>query len=74
MSCTKSKEVYPELGDGNDEIVTVGMKDVHVEYMPADISEFSKVVFHYCPANANGNAQQFAAVQMTKMNLRLTTC
>ena len=66
MSCTKSKEVHPEIGDGNDEIVTVGIRDVHVEYMPADISEFSKVVFHYCPADANGNAQQFAAVQMTK--------
>lgn len=66
LSCTKSKEVHPELGDGNDEIVTVGMKDVHVEYMPADISEFSKVVFHYCPADANGSAQQFAAAQMTK--------
>ncbi len=66
MSCSKSKEVHPEIGDGNDEIVTVGMKDVHVEYMPADISEFSKVMFHYCPADANGNAQQFAAAQMTK--------
>lgn len=66
MSCTKSKEVHPEIGDGNDEIVTVGMKDVHVEYIPADISEFSKVMFHYCHANANGNSQQFAAAQMTK--------
>ncbi len=66
MSCTKSKEVHPELGDGNDEIITVGLKDVHVEYMPTDILEFSKVVFHYCPADVNGNAQQFAAAQMTK--------
>ncbi|MBQ3709450.1 MAG: hypothetical protein II887_01965 [Bacteroidales bacterium] len=66
ISCTKSKEVHPEIGDGNDELVTVGMKDVHVKYIPADISEFSKVVFRYCPANANGSAQQFAAAEMTK--------
>ena len=27
ISCTKSKEVHPENGDGDDEIVTVGMKE-----------------------------------------------
>lgn len=66
VSCTKSKEVHPEIGDGNDEIVMVGMKDVHVEYTRTDHTELSRVVFHYCPADANGNAQQFAAAEMTK--------
>ena len=66
MSCTKSKEVHPEIGDGNDEIVTVGMRDVHVEYTRTDHAELSRVVFHYCPANANGNTQQFEAAEMTK--------
>lgn len=66
ISCTKSKEVHPEIGDGNDEIVTVGMKDVHVEYTRTDHSDLSRVVFHYCPADANGNAQQFESVEMTK--------
>lgn len=61
-SCTKSKEVHPELGDGNNEIVTVGMKDVHVEYTLSDIAELQKVVFHYSLAEA----QQFAAAEMTK--------
>ncbi len=65
-ACTKSKEVHPEIGDGNDEIVTVGMKDVHIEYTRTDHAELSRVVFHYCPADANGNAQQFEAVEMTK--------
>ena len=65
-ACTKSKEVHPELGDGNDEIVTVGMKDVHVEYTRTDHAELNRVVFHYCPADANGNAQQFEAAEMTK--------
>ena len=66
ISCTKSKEVHPEIGDGNDEIVTVGMKDVHVEYTRTDHAELNHVVFHYCPADANGNAQQFVAAEMTK--------
>lgn len=66
VSCTKSKEVHPEIGDGNDEIVTVGVKDVHVEYARTDHAELSKVVFHYCPTDANGNAQQFEAAEMTK--------
>jgi hypothetical protein len=66
VSCTKSKEVHPEIGDGNDEIVTVGMKDVHVEYTRTDHAELNRVVFHYCPADANGNAQQFEAAEMTK--------
>lgn len=61
-SCTKSKEVHPELGDGNNEIVTVGMKDVHVEYTLTDITELQKVVFHYSLAEV----QQFAAAEMTK--------
>lgn len=66
MSCTKSKEVHPELGDSNDEIVTVGVKDVHVKYLRTDHSELSRVVFHYSPADANGDAQQFEAAEMTK--------
>ena len=65
-ACTKSKEVHPEIGDGNDEIVTVGMKEVHVEYTRTDHAELNHVVFHYCPADANGNAQQFDAAEMTK--------
>lgn len=65
-ACTKSKEVHPEIGDGNDEIVTVGMKDVHVEYTRTDHVELNRVVFHYSPADANGNAQQFEAAEMTK--------
>ena len=65
-ACTKSKEVHPEIGDGNDEIVTVGMKDVHVEYTRTDHAKLNRVVFHYCPADANGNAQQFMTAEMTK--------
>lgn len=66
ISCTKSKEVHPELGDGNDEIITVGIEDVHVDYSRTDHAELNRVVFHYCPADANGNAQLFAAAEMTK--------
>lgn len=62
MSCTKSKEVHPEIGDGNDEILTVGMKDVHVEYTRTDHADLNRVVFHYSLAEA----QQFEAVEMTK--------
>lgn len=62
LSCTKSKEVHPELGDGNDEIVMVGMKDVHVEYTRTDHAELQKVVFHYSLAEV----QQFAVAEMTK--------
>ena len=61
-ACTKSKEVHPEIGDGNDEIVTVGMKDVHVKYTRTDHSELQKVVFHYSLTEE----QQFAAAEMTK--------
>ena len=66
MSCTKSKEVHPEIGDGNDEIVTVGINDVHVKYARTDHAELNRVVFHYCPADANGNAQQFETAEMIK--------
>lgn len=61
-ACTKSKEVHPELGDGNDEIVTVGMKDVHVEYTRTDHAELQKVVFHY----SLSETQQFTVAEMTK--------
>ena len=62
ISCTKSKEVHPEIGDGNDEIITVGVKDVHVEYTRADMVELQKVVFHY----RLSGVQQFTAAEMTK--------
>ena len=65
-ACTKSKEVHPEIGDGNDEIITVGTTGVHVKYARTDHAELSRVVFHYCPADANGNAQQFEAAEMIK--------
>ena len=61
-ACTKSKEVHPEIGDGNDEIITVGMKDVHVEYTRTDHAELSRVVFHYSLTEVH----QFAAAEMTK--------
>lgn len=61
-ACTKSKEVHPEIGDGNDEIVTVGMKDVHVKYTRTDHAELSRVVLHYSLAQV----QQFEAAEMTK--------
>ena len=61
-ACTKSKEVHPEIGDGNDEIVTVGVKDVHVEYLRTDHAELSRVVFHYSLAEE----QQFETAEMTK--------
>ena len=62
VACTKSKEVHPEIGDGNDEIVTVGMTDVHVEYTRTDHVELQKVIFHYCLAET----QQFEAAEMAK--------
>ena len=62
VACTKSKEVHPKLGDGNDEIIKVSVKDVHVEFMRTDHVELQKVVFHYSPAET----QQFTAVEMTK--------
>lgn len=65
-SCTKSKEVHPEIGDGNDVIITVGTTGVHVKYARTDHAELNRVVFHYCPADANGNAQQFEAAEMIK--------
>ena len=61
-SCTKSKEVHPEIGDGNDEIVTVGMKDVHVKYTRTDHAELQKVIFHYSLAEV----QQFVSAEMTR--------
>lgn len=62
VACTKSKEVHPEIGDGNDEIVTVGIKDVHVEYTRTDHGDLQKVVFHYGLAEA----QQLVTAEMTK--------
>jgi len=62
ISCTKSKEVHPKIGDGNDEIVTVGMNDIHVEYTRTDHTELNRVVFHCSLAEV----EQFAAVEMIK--------
>ena len=62
VACTKSKEVHPEIGDGNDEIVTVGIKDVHVEYTRTDHAELNRVVFHYSLAEV----QQFEVAEMAK--------
>lgn len=66
MSCKKEKEVVPEIVGDNTEVITVGVNDVHVEYTRTDHAELSRAVFHYCPADANGNAQQFEAAEMTK--------
>lgn len=62
ISCTKSKEVHPEIGDGNDEIVTVGIDEVHVKYITDNIANLQKVVFRYSITDA----QQFDAAEMTK--------
>lgn len=59
MSCTKSKEVHPELGDGNDEIVTVGMTDVHVEYFRNNMADLEKVDFWYWLDSDPQNKQYF---------------
>ena len=66
MSCTKDKEVVPETGDDNTEVITVGVNDVHVEYTRADHAELNRALFHYSLADANGNAQQYEAAEMTK--------
>ena len=74
MSCTKSREVHPEIGDGNDEIMTVGMKDVHIEYTCTDHVELGRVVLHY----SLSENQQFNVAEMTKretyLNLRSMNC
>ena len=62
ISCTKSKEVHPEIGDGNDELVTVGINNISVKYIRNDIANLQKVVFHYSITDA----QQFDATEMTK--------
>ena len=62
VSCTKSKEVHPEIGNGNDEIVTVGIDNVHIKYIRNDIASLQKVMFNYSLANE----QQFSAAEMTK--------
>ena len=66
MSCTKDKEVVPETGDDNTEVIMVGVNDVHVEYTRADHAELNRALFHYSLADANGNAQQYEAAEMTK--------
>lgn len=62
MSCTKSKEVHPELGDGNEEFITVAATTAHVEYTRTDLAELRKVVFHY----GLSGAQQFTIAEMAK--------
>lgn len=44
ISCTKSKEVHPEIGDGNDELVTVGINNISVKYIRNDIANLQKMV------------------------------
>ena len=66
MSCKKEKEIIPEIPDENTEIITVGVNDVHVQYTRTDHAELNRAVFHYCPADADGNAQQFEAAEMTR--------
>ena len=61
-ACTKSKEVHPELGDGNDEIVTVGTKGIHVEFLHTDHAELNRVVFHY----GLSGTQTFISAEMAK--------
>lgn len=71
ISCTKSKEVHPEIGDGNDEIVTVGMKDVLIEYTRADHERVDSVWFTCWPVNANGQ-WKFAKMTKTETFFELT--
>ena len=66
LSCKKEKEVVPEIAGDNTEVITVGVNDVHVEYTRTDHAELSRAVFHYCPADANGNVLQFEAAEMAK--------
>lgn len=62
VSCTKSKEVHPEIGNGNDELITVGVNNVHIKYIRNDVASLQKVMFHY----SISDAQQFSAAEMTK--------
>lgn len=62
LACTKSKEIYPEIGDGNDEIIIIGIDNVTVKYTRNDIGNLQKVIFHYSLIEE----QQFEAAEMTK--------
>lgn len=62
VSCTKSKIVHPEIGNGNDEIITVGVDNVQIKYIRNDVASLQKVMFNYSLANE----QQFTAAEMTK--------
>lgn len=66
ISCTKSKEVHPEIGDGNDEILTVGVKDIHVEYYRTDMERLEKVYFYYRLASLPEGPQYYNSAEMTK--------
>ena len=61
-ACTKSNEVHPELGNGNDEIITVGVNDIHVKYFINNMDDVQKAVFYYGIAET----QQITPVEMTK--------
>lgn len=61
-SCTKSKIVHPEIGNGNDEIITVGVDNVQIKYIRNDVASLQKVMFNYSLADE----QQFASAEMTK--------
>lgn len=68
MACTKSKEVHPEIGDGNEEILKVNSTSVHVKYILTNIADYRKMIFHYGLTDTNGNSHQFEIVEMTKQD------
>ncbi len=70
MSCTKSKEVHPEIGDGNDEIITVGVNDLHVVYFYNNMEAFEKVYFCYRLASTSEDPQYYTRVEMSKLEDR----
>lgn len=59
-ACTKSKEVHPELGDGNYETISFSENNASVEYIRADAEELQKVLFYYSPIEVH----PFTAVEM----------
>ena len=67
MSCTKSKVVHPEIGDGNDEILTIGVKDVHVEYFCNNMDAFERLFFCYCLASTLDDPQYYTRAEMSKL-------
>ena len=66
LSCTKSKEVHPEIGDANDEILMVGVKDVHVKYFRCNMDDLEKVYFNYRLALSPEVPQNYSRVEMIR--------